>query len=84
MQMIQTILSNDRWIFWVELKEFQENSNLTTISEDVFKGFLSVNLKIDFLKSDIYRAFLVTVLSLEYPFRCLANLLEKQQLSRRL
>lgn len=84
MQMIQTILSNDRWIFWVELKEFQENSTLTTISEDVFKGFLSVNLKIDFLKSDIYRAFLVTVLSLEYPFRCLANLLEKQQLSRRL
>lgn len=84
MQMIQTILSNDRWIFWVELKEFQENSTLTTISEDVFKGFLSVNLKIDFLKSDIYRAFLVTVLSLEYPFHCLANLLEKQQLSRRL
>lgn len=34
---------------------------VTTIPEDIFKGFLSVNLKIDLLKSGIYRAFLVTV-----------------------
>lgn len=82
--MDQTHLTNDRWIFWVELKEFQENSDVTNIPEDIFKGFLSVNLKTDLLKSGIYRAFLVTVLSLGYPFCCPANLLQKQQLSRRL